>query len=208
MGGQMVLYLIDERSKFQSYTKTLKYAHSWWLLMRVLETERSNIDHRRNEALSWHSAENHLLYLYSLLITNCDFYTLKLGDGSLTQSEGFVWLRCAGLGTREDQGFTSKPWSQLVAFQVGNFPMRFFRFFWILKCASSRGDPSFPWFLCVFSTAAGVFDLRPKSYVSKLCRLCCGSSSSAVLTGAVVSAAPKLHSCFSRSVDVRVHGGR
>lgn len=31
--------------------------------------------------------------------------------------------RCAGLGTREDQGFTSKPWSQLVAFQVGGiFP--------------------------------------------------------------------------------------
>ena len=74
MGGQMVLYLIDERSKFQSYTKRLKYAHSWWLLMRVLETERSNIDHRRNEALSWHSAENHLLYLYSLFFTNCEFH--------------------------------------------------------------------------------------------------------------------------------------
>ena len=97
--------------------------------------------------------------------------------------------RCAGLGTREDQGFTSKPWSQLVAFQVGGvFPMRF---------ASSQGDPSFPpgvgFLLCV-STAAG--DGGVWVGTNDLCRLCCGSSSFCCADRCGSFSALKLHACF------------
>lgn len=129
-------------------------------------------------------SKSHPKWLFSVFLSNKSWkekkHAMFLQKTQALRMESLYCLpnRCAGLGTREDQGFTSKPWSQLVAFQVGGvFPWDLPVLRAILRSVWG-GVPAVCFNSCWWRWCLG--------WTSDLCRLCCGSSSSAVLTGVVI----------------------